>query len=151
MKGKYLKLSSGIYMRRLKIIAGFIFLIFGSFLYLKFRSETLLMFKWAENLGLNYIISSIRESSSVLNSPQMKYVVFSAPFGMWVISFCCFIGAIWHKDSSVTAIIWRLFAPAIAISSELLQFVGVIPGTFDTNDLLVLIVSTIIGISISVL
>ena len=70
---------------------------------------------------------------------------------MWVVSFCCFIGAIWHKDISIEAIIWRLFAPAIAISSELLQFVGVIPGTFDTNDLLVLIVSTIIGISISVL
>ena len=151
MKGKILKYSSGIDMRGLKIIAGFIFLIFGSFLYLKFRSETLLMFKWAENLGLNYIISLIRESSSVLNSPQMKYLVFSAPFGMWVISFCCFIGAIWHKDSSVTAIIWRLFAPAIAISSELLQFLGLLPGTYDTNDLLMLIFSTIIGFTISIL
>ena len=138
-------------MRALKIIFGFIFLIIGSFIYLKFRSETLLMFKCAENLGLNYIISSIRESSSVLNSPQMKYGVFSAPFGMWVISFCCFIGAIWHKDSSVTAIIWRLFAPAIAISSELLQFLGLLPGTYDTNDLLMLIFSTIIGFTFSIL
>ena len=137
-------------MRVLKIFAGFIFLIIGSYLYLKFRSETLLMFAWAENLGLNFIVSSIRESS-ILNSPKLEYFIYSTPFGMWVVSFCCFIGAIWHKDISIEAIIWRLFAPAIAISSELLQFVGVIPGTFDTNDLLVLIVSTIIGISISVL
>ena len=137
-------------MRVLKIFAGFIFLIIGSYLYLKFRSETLLMFTWAENLGLNFIVSSIRESS-ILNSPKLEYFIFSTPFGMWVVSFCCFIGAIWHKDISIEAIIWRLFAPVIAISSELLQFVGVIPGTFDTNDLLVLIVSTIIGISISVL
>ena len=137
-------------MRVLKIFAGFIFLIIGSYLYLKFRSETLLMFTWAENLGLNFIVSSIRESS-ILNSPKLEYFIYSTPFGMWVVSFCCFIGAIWHKDSSIEAIIWRLFAPAIAISSELLQFVGVLPGTFDTNDLLVLIVSTIIGISISVL
>ena len=137
-------------MRGLKIFAGLIFLLIGSYLYLKFRSETLLMFKWAENLGLNYIISLIRESSSVLNSPQMKYLVFSAPFGMWVISFCCFIGVIWHKDSSVAAIIWRLFVPAIAISSELLQFLGLLQGTYDTSDLLVLIVSTIIGLTISV-
>ena len=137
-------------MRVLKIFAGFIFLIIGSYLYLKFRSETLLMFTWAENLGLNFIVSSIRESS-ILNSPKLEYFIYSTPFGMWVVSFCCFIGAIWHKDISIEAIIWRLFAPAIAISSELLQFVGVIPGTFDTNDLLVLIVSTIIGISISVL
>ena len=147
---KFKKYSSGIDMRGLKIIAGFIFLIFGSFLYLKFRSETLLMFKWAETLGLNNLISSIRGSSSLLNSYQMNYVVFSAPFGMWVISFCCFIGAIWHKDSSVAAIIWRLFVPAIAISSELLQFLGLLPGTYDTSDLLVLIVSTIIGLTISV-
>ena len=138
-------------MRRLKIIAGFIFLIFGSYLYLKFRSETLLMFKWAETMGLNYVISSIRGSSSVFNSHQMNYFVFSAPFGMWVISFCCFIGVIWHKDSSVAAIIWRLFAPAIAISSELLQFLGLLPGTYDTNDLLLLIFSTIIGFTISIL
>ena len=137
-------------MRVLKIFAGFIFLIIGSYLYLKFRSETLLMFTWAENLGLNFIVSSIRESS-ILNSPKLEYFIYSIPFGMWVVSFCCFIGAIWHKDISIEAIIWRLFAPAIAISSELLQFVGVIPGTFDTNDLLVLIVSTIIGISISIL
>ena len=148
---KIFKYSFRIDMRRLKIITGFIFLIFGSYLYLKFRSESLLMFKWAENLGLNYIINSIRGSYSVLNSHHMKYIIFSAPFGMWVISFCCFIGAIWHNDSSVEAIIWRLFVPVIAISSELLQFAGFLPGTHDINDLLVLIVSTIIGVIISIL
>ena len=137
-------------MRALKIIAGLIFLLSGSYLYLKFRSETLLMFKWAENLGLDFIVSSIRGSFQGLNSDRMKYIIFSAPYGMWVISFCCFIGAIWHKDNSLSAIIWRLFVPVIAISSELLQFVGLLPGTYDTNDLLVLIVSTIIGLIISI-
>ena len=138
-------------MRVLKIFAGLIFLLIGSYLYLKFRSETLLMFKWAKNLGLEFIVSSIRGSFESLNSYRMKYIIFSAPYGFWVISFCCFIGAIWHKDSSVSAIIWRLFVPAIAISSELLQFLRLIPGTYDTNDLLVLILSTIIGITISFL
>ena len=138
-------------MRVLKIFVGLFFLILGSYLYLKFRSETLLMFKWAENFGLNFIVSSLRGSSSVLNSPQLKYIIFSAPYGMWVISFCCFIGAIWHNDSSLSAMIWRLLIPVIAISSELFQFVGLLPGTYDKNDLLVLIVSTIMGISFSVL
>ena len=137
-------------MRALKITAGFIFLLTGSYLYLKFRSETLLMFKWAENLGLDFIVSSIRGSSEGLNSDRMKYIIFSAPYGLWVISFCCFIGAIWHKDSSFSAIILRLIVPVIAVSSELLQFVGFLPGTFDINDLLVLIVSTIIGLTISI-
>ena len=138
-------------MRILKICFGFIFLIIGSYLYLKFRSETLLMFKWAEYLSLDFIISSIRGSFSELNSYRMKYFIFSAPYGMWVISFCCFIGAIWHKDSSLSAIILRLIVPVIAVSSELLQFLGFLPGTFDKNDLLVLIFSTIIGLSISFL
>ena len=138
-------------MRGLKIFFGFIFLFIGSYLYLKFRSETLLMFKWAENLGFDFIVSSIRRSFEGLNLYQMNYFVFSAPYGLWVISFCCFIGAIWHKDSSVSAIIWRLFVPVIAISSEILQFVGFLPGTYDINDLLVLFVSTIIGLIISFL
>tara|TARA_B100000282_G_C31563255_1_gene413122 strand:- start:99 stop:515 length:417 start_codon:yes stop_codon:yes gene_type:complete len=136
-------------MRALKIFAGLIFLLIGSYLYLKFRSETLLMFKWAKNLGLDFIVSSIRGSFESLNSDRMKYIIFSAPYGLWVISFCCFIGAIWHKDSSFSAIILRLIVPVIAVSSELLQFVGFLPGTFDINDLLVLIVSTIIGLTIS--
>ena len=138
-------------MRGLKIFFGFIFLFIGSYLYLKFRSETLLMFKWVENLGLDFIVSSIRHSFEGLNLYLMNYFVFSAPYGLWVISFCCFIGAIWHKDSSVSAIIWRLFVPVIAISSEILQFVGFLPGTYDINDLLVLFVSTIIGLIISFL
>ena len=138
-------------MRALKIFVGLIFLLIGSYLYLKFRSETLLMFKWAKNLGLDFIVSSIRESFESLNSDRMKYIIFSAPYGLWVISFCCFIGAIWHKDSSFSAIILRLIVPVIAVSSELLQFVGFLPGTFDINDLLVLIVSTIIGLTISFL
>ena len=138
-------------MRALKIFVGLIFLLIGSYLYLKFRSETLLMFKWAKNLGLDFIVSSIRGSFESLNSDRMKYIIFSAPYGLWVISFCCFIGAIWHKDSSFSAIILRLIVPVIAVSSELLQFVGFLPGTFDINDLLVLIVSTIIGLTISFL
>ena len=138
-------------MRALKIFVGLIFLLIGSYLYLKFRSETLLMFKWAKNLGLDSIVSSIRGSFESLNSDRMKYIIFSAPYGLWVISFCCFIGAIWHKDSSLSAIILRLIVPVIAVSSELLQFVGFLPGTFDINDLLVLIVSTIIGLTISFL
>ena len=138
-------------MRGLKIFFGFIFLFIGSYLYLKFRSETLLMFKWAENIGFDFIVSSIRRSYEGFNFYQMNYFVFSAPYGLWVISFCCFIGAIWHKDTSFAAIIWRLFVPAIAISSELLQFVGFLPGTYDINDLLVLFVSTIIGLIISFL
>ena len=138
-------------MRALKIFVGLIFLLIGSYLYLKFRSETLLMFKWAKNLGLDFIVSSIRGSFESLNSDRMKYIIFSAPYGLWVISFCCFIGAIWHKDSSLSAIILRLIVPVIAVSSELLQFVGFLPGTFDINDLLVLIVSTIVGLTISFL
>ena len=138
-------------MRGLKIFVGLIFLLIGSYLYLKFRSETLLMFKWAKNLGLDFIVSSIRGSFESLNSDRMKYIIFSAPYGLWVISFCCFIGAIWHKESSLSAIILRLIVPVIAVSSELLQFVGFLPGTFDINDLLVLIVSTIIGLTISFL
>ena len=138
-------------MRALKIFVGLIFLLIGSYLYLKFRSETLLMFEWAKNLGLEFIVSSIRGTFETLNSDRMKYIIFSAPYGLWVISFCCFIGAIWHKDSSFSAIILRLIVPVIAVSSELLQFVGFLPGTFDINDLLVLIVSTIIGLTISFL
>ena len=63
-------------MRALKIFIGLFFLLIGSYLYLKFRSETLLMFKWAKNLDLEFILSSIRRSFESLNSDRMKYIIF---------------------------------------------------------------------------
>ena len=119
-------------MRAIKIVAGFIFLLGGSYLYLKSRSETLLMFKWAQDLGVDFFVSAIRRSFGVLEFPKGKYIIFSVPYGMWVISFCCFIGAIWHKDSSLSAVIWRFIAPVIAISSEVLQFLGLLPALLLT-------------------
>ncbi len=136
-------------MRFFKIFLGFIFLFIGSYLYLKFRSESLLMFSWAENLGLNFIINAVRNSYEGQNFYQMKILIYSLPYGLWVISFCCFIGAIWQNDRSISGIIWRIFVPVIAISSEILQMFGFLPGSFDINDLSVLIVSTIIGLAIS--
>ena len=107
------------------------------------------MFKWAKDFGVEFFVSAIRSSLSGLEVSQWKYIVFSVPYGMWVISFCCFIGAIWDKDRSLSAVIWRFLAPVIAISSEVLQFLGLLPGTYDINDLYVLIVATIVGLVMS--
>ena len=47
--------------------------------------------------------------------------------------------------------VWRVTAPVIAIGSELLQLVGLLPGTFDVFDLCVLVIASIFGIIISLL
>ena len=47
--------------------------------------------------------------------------------------------------------VWRFTAPVIAIGSELLQLVGLLPGTFDVIDLFALVIASIVGISVSFL
>ena len=79
------------------------------------------------------------------------HIVYSFPFALWVTSFCCFVGVIWHQDRSTAAMMWRTTAPVIAIGSELLQLVGLLPGTFDVIDLFVLVIASIFGIILSLL
>ena len=109
------------------------------------------MFEWANSLHLSWLVSNTRAFADSAEFIHNKHLIFSLPYALWVTSFCCFVGAIWHQDRKTGAMMWRLVAPVIAIGSELLQLVGFLPGTFDAIDLLVLGIASMIGISISLL
>ena len=109
------------------------------------------MFGWAESLNLSWLVDNTRAIADHTEITQNMHFVFSLPYALWVTSFCCFVGAVWHKDRDTGSMVWRATAPVIAIGSELLQLVGLLPGTFDVFDLFVLVIASIFGIILSLL
>lgn len=135
----------------IKLFLAITSLLFGSFLYVGFRTESLLMFNWAELLNLSWLVDVARAIAVRAEFMHNMHFIFCLPYALWVISFCCFVGAIWNQDRSRGAMLWRITAPSIAVGSELFQLVGLLPGTFDAIDLLTLVIASMIGIVASLL
>lgn len=118
----------------LKTILGIIFLIWGCTIYVLLRSTSINLYKWCSALGLSNIIDIFRYN--IQNSNVLDFVKFNLPDGLYNAAYILFIDSIWYENKGLIKIIIILLIPLIAISSEILQYFGLIRGTFDKFDLI---------------
>lgn len=111
-------------------------LVVGGLIYILLRTDTLLMFQWADALSLTIPISRGRAAAAPLLPWVPGFVLFSIPDGVWVFSATAFFARLWHDGPLWARMLWIGMAPAMAIGGELGQLVGLVPGTFDVLDLL---------------
>ncbi len=128
--------------KALRIFLMMIPLIFGSFIYIIFRSEKLLMFRWFQFLNLNDFIQSMRSLKASLVFPA--WFLYNLPDGLWIFSYVLISIEIWNRKITFQNIFWISIIPLIAIISEILQFFNLLRGTFDVFDFLFYILGTII-------
>ena len=121
---------------------GFLPVFLGGLIYIIWRSTSLLMFSWFDGFGLTSHINVLRNISFAVP----EWVIYSLPSGLWIYSFSFILIYIWHDAKSKSKYLWMSLAPIIALSSELGQLIGVIPGTFDLADIALYMV--FIGLSI---
>jgi hypothetical protein len=107
----------------------------GGIIYVFFRSDSLIMFKWLRILFLSEYIQQIREETMMFHQILPQWLIYSLPDGLWVCSYTCIISCIWFGCNDPQKIIWVLIIPALAIVSEVGQLARIIPGTFDSMDL----------------
>lgn len=120
-------------MREFKnIVSSIVPLIIGGMLYLGYRSQDLLMFRWANYLGLSRFVNSWRKFCFQYPLPEWCY--YALPDGLWLLSYILLINIIWNSHTW-KSIIWIYALPAIAITSELLQLLNPNFGTFDIMDI----------------
>lgn len=119
------------YNRSLALFLSIIALFIGGGIYLSFRSDTLLMFRWVESLHLNVFVEKLRQSMSTY-SPS-DFVKYNLPDGLWSIAYCLIMVSIWGKTSKEN-IIWFCLMPIIALISEVMQLTSIMPGQFDLWD-----------------
>lgn len=125
------------------LLSSLLFLI-GGFIYIAFRTTSLLMFKWFDILGLSDAIYTIRAGVSDYKIAS-SWVLYSLPDGLWTMSYVIVMAALWDFDYCRHYLI-VLFIPFLAIASEILQVFGLVHGTFDWVDLITYITATILGI-----
>ena len=106
-------------------------LIIGGMLYLGYRSQELLMFRWANFLGLSCFVSSWRKIC--FQHPLPEWCYYALPDGLWLLSYILLIDLIWQGNNYQYRV-WVYVLQVIAIASEFMQLLIPYIGTFDIMD-----------------
>ena len=107
----------------------------GGVIYVLFRSDTLLMFRWFEFFKLDKLIYSLREYTFYYRKYIPENVLFSLPDCLWVYSFTMFL-SFYLKN------IFLIMIPCIgSVLTEIGQL-WFVPGTFDILDILYMLAAT---------
>ena len=123
-------------------------LLIGSMVYVLFRPTSLLMFHWADSLGLTALIHALRSYSHSAARLLPNWFVYSLPFALWVSSYLFCIRAIWWRSVCRSRYLWFWCVPITSVTAEICQYLRILPGTFDFLDLLTIGLGTAVGFSI---
>lgn len=115
-------------------------LICGALIYFLFRRSNLAIFSWFDNtlndVVVKYMGVGLKWS---LNLPS--WLIYSLPDGLWAYSLSYTIISIWNN--SLKPIFVIIITCSLAELFEIMQFIGLVPGTFDLIDFVLSIVAVI--------
>lgn len=131
----------------LRIIISFLPLILGGFIYIIFRTETLIMFHWFKYLNLSNEINIIKNFRTAYSFPS--WFIYNLPDALWIFSYTGISLEIWKHSITRQNIFWIFSIPIIAVLSEFLQLFKIVPGTFDFLDVTFYLLGTISSFYIS--
>ena len=117
----------------MKMISGVASLLAGAVIYLLFRSKNLLGFELLNRIGVEPWADRMRSYTADVRLPDM--VVNSLPGGLWALGYILVIDSLFGNQSRFTRIVWASVIPLLGVCSEVLQGVGLLPGVFDSWDL----------------
>lgn len=130
--------------RRGWLISVFLILIGGS-IYIVYRPKSIIFFRIIDYLGLTNCVDAIRRSLQefIILPP---FFVNSIPAGLWTVSYLILMYCNTRFHEKKTRMYLALPLPISMVVLELLQLVGLCPGTFDIYDLLCYIIPLIVFI-----
>lgn len=124
-----------------RILTSLLPLIFGGLIYLTYRVETLKMFGWFDSMKATDFINFLRTNDFLQTINLPEWIKYSLPDALWIFSFTYFMLTIWKFKITQSSAFWIFLAPVIGLFSELGQLYGVVPGTYDPVDLILIIVA----------
>ena len=121
----------------------------GTLIYVCYRPTTIVAFSWVESAGLTSEVLEIRGAISALVPNMPDVVIHSLPGGLWAFSFALTMGALWNGAPARWSVPFLSLVPLLALGSEIGQGFDVVPGSYDTVDLIFYIVAIAIGFSMT--
>lgn len=126
------------------LIAHVVSLLLGGFIYIAFRAEGLLLFDWAEAIGLSSAIEEVRQFFVPMRQNMANWILYSLPDGLWLFSYISLIIYLWQNQVSKQNLPWLVAVPVFIIVAEFGQMAGIVSGTFDILDVLFYLIGAII-------
>lgn len=115
-------------------------LLSGALLYVGFRAESLLGWRWAEAIGLATTGRALRDALSH-GYTLPDWVRFTLPDALWLYALTFVVARMQRDATRAERGLWLAFAFALGPGAELGQLAGLVPGTYDTADLIATIVA----------
>jgi hypothetical protein len=110
----------------------------GAAIYTCWRKPTLLVFTWYREIGLDSVVKHVRLLAHPVYPLIPKWILFSLPDGLWVYAWTAFMALVWHRvERSLVRELWICGGVALAAGGEFGQLARIVPGTFDSIDLVV--------------
>lgn len=112
-------------------------ILIGALIYVLFRVDTLLVFTWLKFLGLDTIVSGIRNYSLIIVDDLPFFFLYVLPDGLWVYAGTALYLFIWKKEiKNKIAILWISLPFLLSITAEFLQKINIVEGSFCKYDVL---------------
>lgn len=125
-----------------KSLAGVLLLIIGGMIYIIFRPDNLVMFSWFDGIGLTPYIEYLRTEYGDISI--YSWIKYNMPAALWLFSYIFIIDSIWGKEKSIIFSYFIYVLPILALLSELMQAINLLPGTFDYMDLASYLIAIIV-------
>ena len=120
--------------KRLLLSASGLSLLAGGTIYIMARPRNLLLFWIADKGGLGTLLDILRSSCPMAKCPE--WLVYSLPGGLWALSYILITDMLAYRLSVLPKVLLAGVIPMVGLLSELLQWMGWMPGTFDMTDIL---------------
>ena len=121
----------------------------GEMAYILYRPLDLYMFWPFKATGTIQVVERIRNNNIFPSKESLPdYIVYNMPDGMWLLSVMLVMEAIWAEEECVSkkCFVWSM--PVIIVVWEVLQYLGIASGTWDTGDILAYMTAIIVFITI---
>lgn len=127
-----------------KVALGIFPLIIGGLIYITYRVDTLIMFRWFEKIGLLNLIDTIRSNQQLQSLIIPSWVKYSLPDALWLFSLNYTLFTLWNFKINKQSAFWMISASTIGVFWEIGQLFGIVNGTFDIIDLFFLVIASLI-------
>lgn len=139
------------YTHRLSIFLSGFAIFLGGLTYILLRPSEHVFFGWMRLAGLDQWISPARSISLPFSQLFPDWIIFSLPNMLWAFAYALLITNIWTGSNSWLKYFWMASIPLLVLGFEILQYTGIIPGTFCIQDIVFGVSGLVLGIFIGTL
>lgn len=136
---------------RILYLIPFAALLLGGSIYLFLRPEEPLFIQWARWAGMSNFLEFLKPASTVSYGFLPHWAIYSLPEALWAFAYALIITGLWIGHAHRIKYLWFSTIPLLTLGFEVLQYPGIIPGTFSIPDLIAGLSGSAAGILFGIL